>query len=50
MLETGYPGQRRREWPGSLNPWDLFRLEELPSLSPLPRQAHKAEAREHEST
>ena len=46
MLETGYPGQHRRGWPGSLNPWDLFPLEELPSLSRRPRQAHKAEERE----
>ena len=43
MRESDYPEQCKRGWPVSLNLWDLFRLEEPPLLSRLPRQAHKAD-------
>ena len=49
MLATGYPEQRKSGWRGSLNLWDLFRLEEPPSRSRLPRQARKAEERDSDA-
>jgi hypothetical protein len=49
MLVTACPGQRKRGWLDSLNLWDLFRLEEPPLVSRLPRQARKAEERENEA-